>query len=58
MIFQADLTILCVLLQLHYLLFLAEAHSLGLMDEKNFSRGISLPQNFQRAFYMQIEKVE
>jgi hypothetical protein len=30
----------------------------GLIDEKNFSRGISLPQNFQRAFYMQIEKVE
>jgi hypothetical protein len=30
----------------------------GLIDEKFFSRGISLPQNFQRAFYMQIEKVE
>jgi hypothetical protein len=27
MVFQADLTILCVPLQLHYLLFLAEAHS-------------------------------
>jgi hypothetical protein len=30
----------------------------GLIDEKNFSPGISLPQNFQRLFYMQIEKVE
>jgi hypothetical protein len=27
-------------------------------DEKIFHGGISLPQNFQRAFYMQIEKVE
>jgi hypothetical protein len=26
--------------------------------KKNFHGGISLPQNFQRAFYMQIEKVE
>jgi hypothetical protein len=30
----------------------------GLIDEKIFHGGISLPQNFQRAFYMQIEKVE
>jgi hypothetical protein len=30
----------------------------GSHDEKNFHGGISLPQNFQRAFYMQIEKVE
>jgi hypothetical protein len=31
----------------------------GLIDEKNiFHGGISLPQKFQRAFYMQIEKVE
>jgi hypothetical protein len=29
-----------------------------LIDEKSFHGGISLPQNFQRAFYMQIEKVE
>jgi hypothetical protein len=28
----------------------------GLIDEKNFHGGLSLPQNFQTAFYMQIEK--
>ena len=30
----------------------------GIIDEKLFHGGISLPQNFQRAFYMQIQKVE
>jgi hypothetical protein len=30
----------------------------GLIDEKISHGGISLPQNFQRAFYMLIEKVE
>jgi hypothetical protein len=30
----------------------------GLIDEKIFSRGNIPSQNFQRAFYMQIEKVE
>jgi hypothetical protein len=30
----------------------------GLINEKFFHGGISLPQNFQRAFDMQIEKVE
>jgi hypothetical protein len=30
----------------------------GLIDEKIFHGGISLPQNFQRTFYMRIEIVE
>jgi hypothetical protein len=30
----------------------------GLIDEKFFQRGVPLPPNFQRPFYMQIEKVE
>jgi hypothetical protein len=30
----------------------------GLIEEKIFYGGISLLQNFQRALYMQIEKVE
>jgi hypothetical protein len=30
----------------------------GIIDEKLFSRGINLLQEFQRAFYMQIAKAE
>jgi hypothetical protein len=30
----------------------------GPIDEKNCFRGVPFPLNFQRAFYMQIEKVE
>jgi hypothetical protein len=29
-----------------------------IIDEKLFHGGISLPKKFQRAFYMQIEKIE